>query len=132
MAKMKTYFEQWFNNLMSRRSEVISISGTVVGLQNRHLGPRTDYAKLAITYEPWDSFLIDCTAPNIEELRANAYLDYAVFGVLDVLLTAQSYPIRNIHLTIKEADIHPVHANQLAFRWAGRDAARKLLDVLQD
>ena len=128
---MKTHLQKWFEDIATRHSDSPSGSGAVEGLRDQHLGPRRDFARVQVFFEPSPSFEVICTAPNLEELNTNGYLDFIVFGLLDVLLTAQAYPMRNVRLTITEAEIHPIHANQMAFRWAGRDAARKLLELLR-
>lgn len=131
MAEMKTYLKRWTADVVARQSATLTASGSVEGVREKILGPRSDFAKIVVAYEPSQSLIVDCTAPNREELQANGYLDNAVFGLLDVLLTVGAYPLRNVKLTITAAEIHPIHANQMAFRWAGRDAAAKLLEAIK-
>ncbi|PTY01764.1 hypothetical protein DB346_11260 [Verrucomicrobia bacterium LW23] len=127
---MKNYLEQWSNQFASRLSATVARSGRVEGVRDKVLGPRSDYASIVVAFEASDSLKVECSADNRAELEACGYLDYAVFGLLDVLMTASTYPMRNIRLNIVEAEIHPIHANQLAFRWAGRDAGRKIIEML--
>jgi len=131
MAEMKKYLERWAADIAARQSATLTASGTVEGVREKILGPRSDFAKIVVAYEPSRSFVVDCVAPNREELEANGYLECAVFGLLDILMTAGAYPLRNVKLTVTQAEIHPIHANQMAFRWAGRDAAANLLEAIK-
>ena len=51
----------------------------------------------------------------------------AIFEVLDVVLTAEPYPLRDFSLRTVEIHSHPVDSCIVAFRPAGRDAGEKLL-----
>jgi hypothetical protein len=55
------------------------------------------------------------------------YLRAAAFGVLDVVLTAGPLPLRNFALRVIDIQSHPADSSIMAFRRAGRDAGRKLL-----
>lgn len=128
---MNSVLERWANDVMSRQSAAVAIAGSVEGVRDKPLGPRSDFARIMVTYDPSQSLIIECSAPNRAELEAGGYLEFASFGLLDVLMTAGAYPLRNVRLIITEAEIHPMHANQMAFRWAGRDAAAKLLEAIK-
>ena len=126
---MKSYLERWTSDIASRQPVSVAVSGRVEGVRDKTLGPRSDYARIVVAFEPSKSLIIECSASNRRELESDDYLDYAVFGLLDILMTATAYPVRNIRLNIVEAEIHPIHANKLAFRWAGRDAGRRILEL---
>jgi translation elongation factor EF-G len=128
---MKPILEQWLADVANRQTAQLSQSGLVEGVRDRPLGPRSDFAKITVAFEPASALAVECSAPNRSELEADRYLEGAVFGLLDVLLTAGTYPLRNVKLTITAAEIHPIHSSQMAFRWAGRDAATKLLEAIQ-
>ena len=61
------------------------------------------------------------------DARKERYLDWAVFGLMDVLLTREGAPLRDIRIILEEAEHHPVDSSPMVFRLAGRDAARKIL-----
>ena len=124
---MNNQLDRWINNLQTRRSAPLSNSGSVEGIRDEHLGPRCERAKITVAYEPSESFNVVCTASECAELEANGYLDFVIFGLLDVLMTTGVYPLRNIKINITKADIDPIHSSQMAFRWAGRKAADNLL-----
>jgi hypothetical protein len=58
------------------------------------------------------------------------FLKAAVFGLLDVVLTAGYLPLRDFALRVVEVDSHPIDSSIMAFRKAGRDAGRKLLQEM--
>ena len=128
--QMKSYIERWTENLASRQSASVVTSGRVQGLRDKVLGPRSDYARIIVAFEPNNVLVVECSASNCRELESDGYLESATFGLLDALMTTSAYPVRNIRLNIIEAEIHPIHANQMAFRWAGRDAGRKIVEAL--
>jgi hypothetical protein len=45
-----------------------------------------------VDYEPCSTFVVGCSASNEAELARDGYLEDAVFGMLDVLLTARAVP----------------------------------------
>ena len=124
------YFEKWLNDLREEQSMTLTAPIRVEGVRDQALGPRSDYAKIDILCEPAESFEVKFDLPNLEEAQEYGYLDWAVMGILDVLMTEQTYPLRNVRVTFKGAEIHPIHANQMAFRHAGRAAARNLLKAI--
>lgn len=128
---MKPILEQWLADVANRQTAQLHQSGLVDGVRDKPLGPRSDYAKITVAFEPASQLEVDCSATNRSELEADGYLQGALFGLLDVLLTAGAYPLRNIRLTITAAEIHPIHSSQMAFRWAGRDAGNKLLEAIR-
>ncbi|MFL6199172.1 MAG: hypothetical protein ACJ76J_08350 [Thermoanaerobaculia bacterium] len=65
-----------------------------------------------------------------EEVVRDGFTDAAAMGILDVLMTAGPYPIKNVRIIIEQLDVDPIESSQHAFRMAGRDAARKLLEQL--
>jgi len=127
---MKTYLEKWADDLLSRQSDAVTKPGCVEGVRDKALGPRSDYALVIIRFEACNSFHVECDCENRSELEACGYFDSIVFGLLDVLMTASAYPVRNISLRIDRAEIDPIHSSQMAFRLAGRDAGRKIVDLL--
>jgi len=118
---------------VSRTSLDLKQSVEVDGTRDQHLGGRWETARIRITAKPHDCFLVTTDMLiNELELVKYGYLDWAIMGLLDILLVSEAYPLRNVHIKFLEADIHPVNASQMAFRQAGRDAARKLLQVVKN
>lgn len=81
---MKDYLHLWNQELLKLGSFTLNSKITVVGERNEHLGPRWESAKVRISVEPAPQFeVIDAAAADAEARKAG-YLDWAVFGLLDV------------------------------------------------
>jgi hypothetical protein len=53
-----------------------------------------------------------------------------VFGLLDVLMFAEFGPLYKIRVTLDDAAYHEVDSSESAFREAGRDAGRKVIEIV--
>jgi len=53
----------------------------------------------------------------------------AVFGLLDVAMFAEFGCLYKIRVTLNDAAYHEVGSSERAFREAGRDAGRKLIEL---
>jgi hypothetical protein len=98
----------------------------VTGERDHHLGPRWEFAKLTIVAEPAERFEIVNEVRMTPELEALRFPEWAIYGVLDVLMVAGSAPLTGVRLTLKDAGWNPVDSSAMAFRQAGRDAGRKI------
>jgi hypothetical protein len=123
------YLDRWIEDLLSGESLQLKGAMQVEGIRNQHLGPRWQYAQLEISVEPSPQFLVDIQLDNalIEELQKDKWLDWAIFGVLDILMFAAPRPLRNIRLIIVGARGDAINSSRMAFRQAGRDAGKKIL-----
>ena len=97
---MKNYLQLWPQELLKLSSLTLKSKITVVGERNQHLGPRWESAKVQISVEPAPQFEVIDTAPADVESRNAGYLDWAVFGLMDVLMVAESAPLKNICVRI--------------------------------
>jgi hypothetical protein len=98
----------------------------MTGESNRHLGPKWEFARVRVTVEPALHFeVVDATSGN-EGAYREGYIDWTIFGLLDVLMV--DGPLRKIRLILEEIEIHPIDPYRMAFRNAGRDAGRKILE----
>jgi hypothetical protein len=129
---MNEYLKLWADGLLKRASITLESRITVVGERNQHLGPRCEFAKIQVSVEPASGFEVVDLVPVNEELRQLGYPDWAVFGLLDVLMVAESAPITNVRVTLEKAEFHPIDSSAMAFRQAGRDAARRILKALKE
>jgi hypothetical protein len=50
-----------------------------------------------------------------DDARREGYLDWAVFGLLDLFLTCEGVRLRNVRITLEEVEHHPVDASPMAF-----------------
>jgi hypothetical protein len=128
---MTDYLKLWVDGLLKRTSLTLKSRVTVVGERNQHLGPRFEFAKVQVSVEPSASFQVVDAVPANEELRQLGYPDWAIFGLLDVLVVAESAPLTKVRVTLEKAEHHPVDTSAMAFRHAGRDAGRRILEALK-
>ena len=129
---MKDYLKLWQQELFKLSSLTLKSKITVTGERNKHLGPRWEIAGIQISVEPAPSFEVIDLFPGNEEARQEGYLDWAVFGLLDVVILAESAPLKNIRIILEKAEVDAVNSSRMAFRHAGRDVGRKLLQAVKD
>lgn len=127
---MKDYMALWLEGLPKLRSSSLDSPISATGVCDIHLGPSWAFAKITITLEPAEAFEVINDIPEDNEFRENGYLDWAIFGVLDVLMLGQPNTFSNVRITLTGAEYSQVDSSQKAFRWAGRDAARKALESI--
>jgi hypothetical protein len=129
---MKDYLTLWNQELLKLNSFTLKSRLTVTGERNQHLGPRWDFAKVRISVEPASQFEVIDAAIQNEEARKARYVDWTIFGLLDVLMVTESAPLKNIRVTVENIEAHPINSSPMAFRLAGRDAGRKVLESLRN
>jgi len=128
---MKNYPKLWADGLLASKPLPLNRRVTVIGERNQHLGPRWEFAKIEVSIEPAPSFeVVDAVEAN-EQLRQLGYLDWAVLGLLDVLMVAEAAPLSGVRVTLEKAEHHEIDSSQMAFRQAGRDAGRKIIEALR-
>jgi Elongation factor G, domain IV len=67
------------------------------------------------------------------QLIENGFLDYLVFGLLDVLMAEWAhYPLLNIRVRIVGVQIDRIRSSKMAFRRAAREAARQLIELVRN
>lgn len=118
---------QWrnglFNSPVFRFPKVIVVSGERIA----HLGPRFDFARVRLRFEPADAFAVSLEgAPDDQD--SIEFAQAALFGALDVLATFAKHPVFNVCVILEQMEIDPIDSNAHAFRLAGRDAAYKALE----
>jgi len=124
------YLNSWAQNVIKRKSIPLQKVIEAEGLRDTHLGPRWEFAKIKIQAEPSDNFVVhfNINDSKREKLDREGYLQAAIFGICDVLLVSNQAPLRDICITFLDAEEHEVDSSPNAFRMAGRDAARKLME----
>ncbi len=124
-----TYVEGWFESLLRASPRSIPTAMRVTGQCDQHLGPRLRFARVTISVRPGDRFDVQIAIPPAlqDTLQEHQYLDYFVFGFLDVMLTSAEQPATLLSLTITDVDYDPINSSQIAFRLAGRDAGRHVI-----
>jgi hypothetical protein len=129
---MKDYLKLWQQELLKLNSLTLKSKVTITGERNKHLGPRWELASIQITVEPASQFEVVDAHPDNQNAREEGFLDWAIFGLLDVLMLAESAPLKNVRITLGKAEVDAINSSCMAFRHAGRDAGRKLLQIVKD
>lgn len=129
---MKDYLNLWQQELLKLHSLTLKSRVTVSGERKKNLGPRWEIARIQITVEPAPGFEVVDGYPDNQEARQEGYLDWVVFGLLDVLMLAEPTPLKNIRIILEKAELDPVNSSCMAFRHAGRDAGLKLLQIVKN
>jgi hypothetical protein len=126
------YLGEWSAGLLASRSLVVTQAVRVEGIRKAHLGPRLEFARVEFAIEPATDFTVTkgdaikfCGADEMK------FIDWAVFWFLDIVMTTESYPAKNIKLTVVAAEFDPVSSSMMAFRLAGRDAGRKFIEQVK-
>ena len=132
-VNMKDYLRLWAEGLPNQPSRPLSAPITVVGKRMKPLGPRSEFAKVKLTARPSDSFeVIDRVAEKNElEKLGVGWPDSAIFGLLDVLMFTKSGPLYKVAIALEEVWYHEVDSSWRAFRLAGRDAGRQIVEAIE-
>jgi translation elongation factor EF-G len=127
------YLDLWIANLRQRRSVRLAQAISVVGHREKHFGPRSEFAKVAMTIDPAEELDVFDNVPHRKELEALgvAWPKCVVFGLLDVVMFAEFGPLYKIRISLNDAAYHEVDSSENAFREAGRDAGRNVIETLK-
>lgn len=119
---------------MTRIPATLEGTPRVAGEYGPTTGPRRQYAKIEFLVEPAEGFEVVTAIESIEDDRfwESEHPDWAVLGHLDVVLVAWPQPLRNIKITVTEADYHPSWSSRMAFRMAGRKAGKILVELEEE
>jgi len=85
-----------------------------------------------MTTSPAEELDVVDNVPCRKELEALgvAWPRSVVFGLLDVLMFAEFGSLYKIRITLDDAAYHEVDSSESAFREAGRDAGRKVIETV--
>ena len=130
---MKGYLDSWVAGLLRRESAHITERVTVVGKREKHLGPRSEFARITVSVDPAEDFDVIDNVPSRKELEALGvgWPESAIFGLLDVLMFAELRPLYKLRVTLSDAAYHHIDSSENAFREAGRDAGRKIVEAVK-
>jgi hypothetical protein len=124
------YVQQWVTDLTSHASySPLKAERESWGEINRHVSPRTMRAKVKIAIAPSPELeIVDRLSSEISrQIKDAECFDPIVYGVLDVMMTALSSPVRTFRLSILDAVYDDIHSSPMAFRLAAREAAKAIL-----
>ncbi len=124
---MTNILAQWGSGLAGGQSMRLPCAVVAEGLRDRHLGPRSEWARVRVSLKPALALSIQTASTVSIEAQEEGYADAVVLGVLDVLMVSQPYPIREVAISLEMLEVDPINSSRQAFRMAGRDAATKAL-----
>ena len=126
------YLELWIGNLRQRNSVRLTQAITVVGHREKPFGPHSEFAKVVMTISPAEELDVVDNVPYRKELESLgvAWPQCVVFGLLDVLMFAEFGCLYKIRITLDDAVYHEIDSSERAFREAGRDAGRHVIQTV--
>jgi hypothetical protein len=129
---MKDYLTLWSEGPPNYKSRILAAPVTVIGEWTH--GPKSEFARVQLTVHPADTFdVVDSvTEKNELEKLSVGWPDPVIFGLLDALMNAEPYPLRNVRVILERAWYHDVDSSRNAFRNAGRDAGRKIIAAIDE
>jgi hypothetical protein len=127
---MKDYLTLWAEGPSDEGSRTLTAPVTVIGEWTH--GPKSEFAKVQLTVQPAKDFdVVDAVKQKNELERLGVgWPDPVILGLLDTLLNADLGPLRNVRVTLEQVWYHELDSTRNAFRNAGRDAGRKIIDAL--
>jgi hypothetical protein len=128
---MRDYIQRWTAELMKRPEKTIASCVEVTGERHKHVGPKIEYASVRVSLEPADEFEVVDEVEQNTELKQMGYPDWFVFGLLDILMTAESMPLTKIKIVLKNATYDRIDSSPRAFLEAGRDAGQKIRATIE-
>lgn len=132
MIPIKVMVGKWAEQILARPSLELAKECEVVGIVDRHLGPRWEFAKIEMFVQPAQELSIQLSLEGSEATLTHEkqqYLEAAISGLLDVLLVSGAFPLRHVQIQIKALEVHAIDSSPLAFLLAGRDAGKKIMSL---
>lgn len=121
------FIREWFDNLQSTTGILWKKTIITSGKCSKHTGPGIWFASVTLDFSQSNEFVVeDVLNSNLKKIiRDRNWYQYIIFGVLDVMLTTSTSPIRNFKVTINSIEFDEIESTPMAFRLAARDAALK-------
>lgn len=129
MATVK-YLEKWFENKNNQKSLKLLDKLYVEGLFDKHLGPMMSYAKVNVLIEPADRFLVEYDLGIDINDEITELLSYAIFGIIDIFLNLEPYPLKNVKVILEKYELDPINSSLMSFRNAGRNVGEQVKEKL--
>lgn len=108
---------------------VVRVAGRFERITSKRL-----FGAIVVVAEPAAELSVEFEL-NTDQMRRqegygkHGFLGPVAFGLLDVLLIEMPYDILGARLRVVDLAEHPVDSVPFAYRMAGRDAARRILDA---
>src|SRR5579859_4808275 len=98
------YIDLWKQNITTRRAQAVESGIEIAGERDKRLGPLHEYAKVTIYVEPSDHFEVVDVVESTNRAREEGFPDNFIFGLLDIVMTAEHGPLLRFRLTLKAAE----------------------------
>lgn len=128
---MKDYLRLW-EGWFKQDSILLTKPVSVIGEREKHFGSRSEFARIQLTVEPANAFEVVDNVPEkgaLEKL-AVAWPDCVILGLLDVLMLTEPGPLYKVRVILELVWYHDLDSTWQAFRHAGRDAGRKIIEAM--
>jgi hypothetical protein len=127
---MKDYLAVWGEGPSDKDPSNLRTPITVIG--ERTHARSGEFAKVELTVLPAAGFEVVDLVPERHELEqlGVGWPDPVILGLLDVLMNAEHGPLRNVRVVLEGVWYHEVDSSRDAFRNAGRDAGRKIIEAI--
>lgn len=125
-----TSIDEWFRERMTVPTARLAGEVRVSVVHDRHLGPTWERAGVVLEVAPSDAFDVELL-PGVGNAEEQEYATATALGFLDVAMVNTPFPLRDVRLRILQLIVDPVGSSHMAFREAGRQAARKVLEGLR-
>jgi hypothetical protein len=127
---LKDYVALWLDGRQRPQHRTINAPISVSAKFNEYLVYGFQRVEIELEVEPSSSFEVVDALQRNEEVRENGFLDWAILGLLDVLMVADPEPICNLRVVLKDMDYDHIESSQMAFRMAGRIAGQQIVSAL--
>lgn len=129
---MKDYVALWLDGRPRQNPRTISVPIKASGKFDGYLVYAIQRAEIDLEVEPSSSFEVVDALHRNEEVWDNGLMDGAIFGLLDVLMVADSESICDIRVVLKDVNYDRIECSPKAFRLAGRDAGQKIIESMKE
>lgn len=120
----------WLDGIAKMRSSNLPATVTVTGEFNGYLVYSNQRAMVKMHIEPAQNLEVITDDGVLAKIQYEEYIDWAIFGILDVLVFDKPLPYFNIRIVVEDADCNLIDCSPMAFRFAGRDAGYKVLQEI--
>jgi len=125
---VKDYLSFWHEGSKEISGSSLEFPISVTGEFNRYLVYAVQSVRIEMRVEPAPALEVIVPADLADDLRRYEYLDYAVFGLLDVLTVSGKLSVNKMRVVFGAVEYDQIENSPMAFRLAGRDAGQKILE----
>jgi len=122
----------WTDGLKELSQSKFPFHLKVEGEFNSYLVYAVQFVKVQFSIEPAEQLEVIVGDKIPVHLQGLPLVDWAVFGLLDVLMLQGPLSIAKARIVVEGAEYDRIESSPMAFRFAGRDAGRKALQQIKD